>query len=115
MATTLLPRPRTLMAARATGEPFLVQVLLTAIAVGFLVLFLVLPLLTVFVQAFEKGTVAYFAALTEPMAVSALKLTLLTAGVAVPPLRSVRSPSTSSLGQSDRLAMVRFLIFAPSR
>jgi hypothetical protein len=37
------------------------------------------------------------------------------AGVAVPPLSSVRSPSTSSAGQSDRLAMVRFLILAPSR
>jgi ABC-type microcin C transport system duplicated ATPase subunit YejF len=33
--------------------------------------------------------------------------------VAVPPLSSVRSPSTSSAGQSDRLAMVRFLILAP--
>ena len=37
------------------------------------------------------------------------------AGVVVPPLRSVRSPSTSSLGQSERFAMVRFLIFAPSQ
>jgi protein-S-isoprenylcysteine O-methyltransferase Ste14 len=85
MATASLPlRPRSLVAARATSEPFLVKLLLTAIAVGFLVLFLVLPLVTVFVQAFEKGAGAYFAALREPMAVSALKLTLLTAGVAVP-------------------------------
>ena len=51
---------------------------------GFLGLFLVLPLVAVFAQAFEKGAAAYFAALREPMALSALKLTLLTAGVAVP-------------------------------
>jgi sulfate transport system permease protein len=85
MATTTLPlRPRTVVAARATTEPTFVKLFLTAIAVGFLVLFLVLPLVTVFVQAFEKGAAAYFSALREPMAVAALKLTLLTAGVAVP-------------------------------
>jgi hypothetical protein len=37
------------------------------------------------------------------------------AGVAVPPVSSVRSPSMSSAGQSDRLAMVRFLILAPRK
>jgi len=72
------------MAARATTEPVLVKALLTATAVGFLVLFLVVPLVAVFAQALEKGWGAYVAALREPMAVSALKLTLLTAGVAVP-------------------------------
>ena len=69
---------------RATTEPFPVRLLLGAIAVGFLGLFLVLPLLAVFSQALEKGWAAYVQALREPMALSALKLTLLTAGVAVP-------------------------------
>ena len=64
-------------------QPFGV-VLLVGIAVGFLVLFLIVPLAAVFVQALEKGGTAYLAALREPMALSALKLTLLTAGVAVP-------------------------------
>jgi len=85
VATASLPlRPRPLVATRATSEPLLIQILLTTVAVGFLVLFLVLPLLAVFAQALEKGIGAYFAALREPMALSALKLTLLTAGVAVP-------------------------------
>jgi sulfate transport system permease protein len=85
MAANALPlRPRALAAARATGEPVLVKLLLTAIAVGFLALFLVVPLVAVFHQALEKGISAYLAALREPMALSALRLTLLTAGVAVP-------------------------------
>jgi sulfate transport system permease protein len=44
----------------------------------------VVPLVAVFHQAFEKGLAAYLAALHEPMALAALKLTLITAGVAVP-------------------------------
>jgi len=85
MATAATPlRPRTQAGTRATSEPVLVKLILTAIAVGFVVLFLVVPLMAVFVQALEKGWGAYVAALTEPMAVSALKLTLLTAVVAVP-------------------------------
>ena len=70
--------------AGATTEPFLVKVLLTATALGFLVLFLVVPLVAVFAQALEKGWAAYAAALREPMALKALFLTLLTAAVAVP-------------------------------
>jgi sulfate transport system permease protein len=62
----------------------LVKLGLTAVAVTFLALFLVVPLAAVFHQALEKGVAAYFAALREPMALSALRLTLLTAGVAVP-------------------------------
>jgi sulfate transport system permease protein len=84
MAATALPRPRQAVAARATSEPFFVKVLLVAVALGFLLLFLVVPLLAVFAQALEKGWSAYAAALTEPMAVAALKLTLLVAAVAVP-------------------------------
>jgi sulfate transport system permease protein len=68
----------------ATTEPLAVKLLLGAVAVGFISLFLVVPLVAVFSQALEKGFAAYVAALREPMALSALKLTLLTAFVAVP-------------------------------
>jgi sulfate/thiosulfate transport system permease protein len=72
------------VATRATTEPAIVKVLLTLLAVLFLALFLVVPLVAVFAQALEKGWAAYTAALTEPMALAALKLTLLVALVAVP-------------------------------
>jgi sulfate transport system permease protein len=68
----------------ATREPAHVQLLLTLAALGFIGLFLVLPLVAVFAQALEKGWDAYVAALREPMALSALRLTLLTAAIAVP-------------------------------
>ncbi len=70
--------------ARATREPVAVKVALTVLALGFLGLFLVVPLVAVFAQALEKGWAAYASALREPMALSAVKLTLLTAGIAVP-------------------------------
>lgn len=53
-------------------------------ALGFLGLFIVLPLVLVFLQAFASGWQAYIAALTEPDAVSAIELTLITAAIAVP-------------------------------
>ncbi len=57
---------------------------LTAIALGFVVLFLIVPLVAVFAEASAKGWLAYRTALTEPDAVAALKLTLLAAAIAVP-------------------------------
>ena len=71
MATAALTQStRGQAAARATSEPPLVELALTTIAVGFLLLFLVVPLVAVFVQSFEKGWPAYAAALREPMALS---------------------------------------------
>jgi sulfate transport system permease protein len=61
-----------------------VRVALTAVALAFLGLFLVVPLGAVFAEAFAKGWQAYLDAVREPMALKALKLTLLTAGIAVP-------------------------------
>ena len=58
--------------------------LLIATALSFLVLFLVLPLVAVFVEAFRGGIGAYFAAITEPDARSAIRLTLTVAAIAVP-------------------------------
>ncbi len=57
---------------------------LTVVALGFLALFLLLPLVTVFVEAFASGAAAYFAAIREPDAMAALWLTLLAAAIAVP-------------------------------
>src|SRR5580700_1718224 len=57
---------------------------LIAVALVFLGLFLVLPLLVVFVQALGKGVVAYFGAISDPMVWEAIKLTLLVAAIAVP-------------------------------
>jgi sulfate/thiosulfate transport system permease protein len=66
-----------------TESPLTKWILIT-IALLFLTLLLILPLLTVFVQAFSKGIGVYFAAISEPEALSAIKLTLLTAAIAVP-------------------------------
>ena len=51
---------------------------------AFLALFLVVPLAAVFVEAFRKGVGAYLASFTDPAALSAIRLTLLTAAIAVP-------------------------------
>lgn len=75
---------RLLAPATATTEPVWVRVLLTAIALGFLALFILLPLVTVFVEALRKGFETYFAAIIEPDALAAIKLTLLAAAIAVP-------------------------------
>ena len=58
--------------------------LLTSLALGFLALFLLLPLTAVFVEALRNGLGSYLASVREPDAVAALKLTLLAAAFAVP-------------------------------
>jgi sulfate transport system permease protein len=68
----------------ALTEPLWVRWLLTAVALAFLALFLVVPLAAVFTQAFEKGVAVYFAALRETDTLASIRLTLLTALVAVP-------------------------------
>jgi sulfate transport system permease protein len=60
------------------------RVVLIGIAVTFLLLFLILPLVLVFVEALRNGVDAYFAALVEPDALSALRLTVTVAAIAVP-------------------------------
>lgn len=68
----------------STLEPVWVRVLLIGIALLFLTLFLFVPLLAVFAEALKKGWDTYIAAIIEPDAWSAIKLTLLTAVIAVP-------------------------------
>lgn len=57
---------------------------LIGLALGFLCIFLLLPLLTVFVEALSKGLGPFLEALAEPDALSAIRLTLLVAAIAVP-------------------------------
>jgi len=69
---------------RGPTEPRWVQYTLIAVAIGFLALFLALPLAVVFTEALSKGLAAYGTAIVEPNALAALKLTLIAAGIAVP-------------------------------
>src|SRR3981189_272900 len=64
-------------------EPRAVRLVITGVAVVFLIVFVVLPLVLVFAQAFSKGVGAYFSALSDPEALSAIRLTLLVAAISV--------------------------------
>ncbi|MDA9466615.1 sulfate ABC transporter permease subunit CysW [Bradyrhizobium sp. CCBAU 53415] len=64
-------------------EPKAVRIVVIAIAVAFLTIFVVLPLVVVFAHAFSKGIAAYLAALAEPEALAAIRLTLLVAAISV--------------------------------
>ncbi|MCR5884092.1 sulfate ABC transporter permease subunit CysW [Rhizobacter sp. J219] len=68
----------------ATAEPAWVRRTLITVALLFLTLFLFVPLVSVFFEAFKKGFEVYLAAVTEADAVSAIKLTLLAAAISVP-------------------------------
>lgn len=72
------------LVAEATTEPRWVRWTLIGIALAFLTVFLFIPLVSVFVEALKKGFDVYLAAITEPDALSAIKLTLITALIAVP-------------------------------
>lgn len=69
---------------QATTEPLWLRAVLLTVALSFLALFLVLPLVIVFGEALSKGWQVYLAAITEPAAAHAIKLTLLAAAIAVP-------------------------------
>ena len=85
-ATVQLP-PRTTTKFEtnpATRDAAWVKYLVLGLGLSYFVVFLLLPLLAVFVEAFRKGANAYFAALIEPDALSAVRLTLIAAGISVP-------------------------------
>jgi len=65
-------------------EPAWARRLLIGLALGFMGLMLVLPLISVFVEALTDGIGHYLSAITDPDALSAIKLTLLVAAIAVP-------------------------------
>jgi sulfate transport system permease protein len=66
------------------SEPTPVRIALIVAALGFLAVFLILPLLIVLTEALREGVRAYAAAIFEPEAVAAIQLTLLTAAIVVP-------------------------------
>lgn len=69
---------------RALRDSIWIKALLLTLALAFLALFLFLPLISVFVEASRKGYEAFAEAVTEPDALSAIRLTLLVAAIAVP-------------------------------
>ena len=68
----------------ATRDSVLVKSVVLVLSLGFFGIFLLLPLFSVFAEALHKGWVYYFNALTEADTWSAIKLTLLAAGISVP-------------------------------
>lgn len=88
MSTTLSFTPgdqaSLLQSKAATRESRWVRTTVLTLGLGFFFLFLLLPLIVVFSEALAKGWETYLAAISEPDALSALKLTLLAAAIAVP-------------------------------
>jgi sulfate/thiosulfate transport system permease protein len=82
-AANALPAPISAR-RRATAEPVVIRAMLIGVALAFLGVFLLVPLAAVLTEALRKGARVYFAALTEPDALSAIKLTVLVAAIAVP-------------------------------
>ena len=72
------------MAAGNLREPVAVKVVLIAVAVAYVVLMLLFPLGAVLTEAFRKGWDAWLAAISEPDARAAIRLTLLVAAISVP-------------------------------
>ncbi|MES2547526.1 MAG: sulfate ABC transporter permease subunit CysW [Pseudomonadota bacterium] len=88
-ATTLAPSQysnyqKKVARSRATSEPVWVRWALIATVLVFLSLFLIVPLAAVFTEALRKGFDTYITALTDPDALSSIKLTLIAAAIAVP-------------------------------
>ncbi|MCK2001586.1 sulfate ABC transporter permease subunit CysW [[Brevibacterium] frigoritolerans] len=73
-----------IITGNVTKEPKSIQWILISIVLLFLTLFLVVPLIAIFVKAFEKGAEAYFAAIAHPDAVAAIKLTLIVVLITLP-------------------------------
>lgn len=71
-------RERTLQTSKV------IPIFLTAIALIFFILMLIVPLVSVFVKAFEQGAGLYYAAISDPIAFKAIKLTLITISIVVP-------------------------------
>jgi sulfate transport system permease protein len=84
MASVIGVQGRGATGPRNLTEPLAVRVVLTLVALAYLLVFLVVPLGAVFAESLQKGWAAYVNAVMEPMALSALWLTLLTAAIAVP-------------------------------
>lgn len=80
----LMAHETTVSKSSAVTESLATRIVLIAVALIFIALFLILPVVAVFVEAFRKGAGDYFEALIEPDAWAAIKLTLMVAAIAVP-------------------------------
>ncbi len=78
------PNPLPKREREILGEPWWVKLVLIAVALGFMLALVALPLAVVFAEAFAKGWEAYADALAHRHALSAIELTLLVAAIAVP-------------------------------
>ena len=74
--------PGTPLPRRPVRGPW--RALLIAAALCYLAVFLIVPFAVVFLQAFARGLAAYWAALVDPVALAAIRLTLTVALIAVP-------------------------------
>ena len=83
MSAVVLDARHEARGTRANLLPW-VPIALTTLALAYLALFLFLPLFAVFFEALRKGWATYGAAITDPDALSAVKLTLIAAAIAVP-------------------------------
>jgi sulfate transport system permease protein len=79
-----LSGPAGIPSRQAVNDPLWVRLLCIVTALAFVALFLLVPLAIVFTEAFKKGVEVYLASISEPDALSAIKLTLITALIAVP-------------------------------
>ncbi|MFO1350092.1 MAG: sulfate ABC transporter permease subunit CysW [Gammaproteobacteria bacterium] len=80
--TTRTPAPIAQTIARS--EPLFLRWVLIVLALTFLTLFLFVPLVSIFAEAFRKGFTVYLESIAEADALEAIQLTLLTAAIAVP-------------------------------
>lgn len=76
--------PAAVRTSPVSSEPLWLRITLIGISLLFMGLFLLVPLFSIFYEAFRQGMVVYWAAITEPDALSAIKLTLLAAAIALP-------------------------------
>jgi sulfate transport system permease protein len=83
-SSTRLSRDAIAKSQRGTEESPFIKWLLILVAFLFAGLFLLLPLINVFAQAFSKGWAGYVKGLTDPDTMSAIKLTLTVAAISVP-------------------------------
>lgn len=82
--SAFLPRETRFESRLATRDSTWVKTVVLTVSLSFFALFILLPLVAVFIEALRKGWGAYFAALTDPDALSAIRLTLIAAAISVP-------------------------------
>jgi len=78
------PRPRPPKSRPAVREPWWIRAALIGVGVSFLIVFVLVPLFTVFYEALQRGLGAYLASFNDSASIAAIHLTLVVAAIAVP-------------------------------